>query len=141
MGGWFLMAYRFSQRSLARLQTCEPDLVLLMTEALADPSCPSDMTVLEGHRGEDRQNEMVRTGKSQLAWPKSRHNSTPSQAVDVAPYVDGAVSWSWPHYYPLADHIKATWARLKADGRVSGDIEWGGDWTSFLDGPHWQIAR
>ena len=43
------MTYRFSQRSLDRLNTCHPDLVLLMTEALADPDCPSDMTVLCGY--------------------------------------------------------------------------------------------
>jgi len=133
--------YRFSRRSTERLQTCDPDLILLMNEALADPACPSDMTILEGHRGEARQNQMVAEGKSQLRWPKSRHNSFPSMAVDVAPYVNGGVSWSWPHYHPMAEHIKATWARLKAEGKVVGTLEWGGDWRSFKDGPHWQINR
>jgi peptidoglycan L-alanyl-D-glutamate endopeptidase CwlK len=112
-----------------------------MNEALADPACPSDMTILEGHRGEARQNQMVAEGKSQLRWPKSRHNSFPSMAVDVAPYVNGGVSWSWPHYHPMAEHIKATWSRLKAEGKVAGTLEWGGDWRSFKDGPHWQINR
>jgi len=133
--------YGFSRRSTERLKSCDPDLILLMNEALSDPACPSDMTILEGHRGEARQNQMVAEGKSQLRWPKSRHNAFPSMAVDVAPYVAGAVSWSWPHYFPLADHIKATWARLKAEGKVVGELEWGGDWRSFKDGPHWQINR
>jgi peptidoglycan L-alanyl-D-glutamate endopeptidase CwlK len=62
-------------------------------------------------------------------------------AVDVAPYVNGGVSWSWPHYHPMAEHIKATWSRLKAEGKVAGTLEWGGDWRSFKDGPHWQINR
>jgi peptidoglycan L-alanyl-D-glutamate endopeptidase CwlK len=84
---------------------------------------------------------MRATGKSQLAWPKSRHNSFPSMAVDAAPYVGGSVSWDWEHYHPLADHIKATWARLKAEGKVHGELEWGGDWRNFKDGPHWQINR
>jgi hypothetical protein len=135
------MTYRYGRSSTKRLQSCDPDLILLFNQALADPACPSDITILEGHRGEERQNQMVAEGKSQLRWPKSRHNSFPSMAVDAAPYVGGAISWSWPHYYPLADHIKATWARLKAEGKVHGELEWGGDWSSFKDGPHWQINR
>lgn len=133
--------YRYGRRSLERLNSCDPDLFLLMCEALADPACPSDMTVLEGHRGEARQNEMHAAGRSQLRWPRSRHNTMPSMAVDVAPYVGGAVSWDWEHYHPLADHIKATWARLKAEGKVHGELEWGGDWRRFRDGPHWQLNR
>jgi hypothetical protein len=88
-----------------------------MNEALADSACPSDITILEGHRGEERQNQMVAEGKSQLRWPRSKH-----------------------YYHPLADHIKATWSRLQAEGKVVGNLEWGGDWR-FQDGPHWQINR
>jgi len=134
------MPYAFSSRSLSKLNSCHSDLILLMTEALADPECPSDMSVLEGFRDEERQNQMVEDGKSQLPWPRSRHNSFPSMAVDVAPYV-GGISWDWTYYYPLADHIKTVWQRLQMDGQTTGqyDLEWGGDWTSFKDGPHWQL--
>ncbi len=134
------MSYAFSSRSLSKLNSCHSDLILLMTEALADPECPSDMSVLEGFRDEERQNQMVEDGKSQLPWPRSRHNSFPSMAVDVAPYV-GGISWDWQYYYPLAAHIKTVWQRLQAEGRTSGrcELEWGGDWTSFKDGPHWQL--
>ena len=63
-------------------------------------------------------------------------------AVDAAPYV-GGISWEWKYYYPLADHIKATWNRLQKVGRVSKELrlEWGGDWSSFKDGPHWELVR
>ena len=133
--------YRYGRRSTERLQSCDPDLILLMNEALADSACPSDITILEGHRGEERQNQMVAEKKSQLRWPRSKHNSFPSMAVDVAPYVGGSVSWDWKYYHPLAEHIKATWSRLQAEGKVVGELEWGGDWRSFKDGPHWQINR
>lgn len=111
-----------------------------MREALADPECPSDITILEGFRDEEQQNQMVAAGKSQLAWPKSRHNSEPSMAVDVAPYV-GGISWDWLDYHPLAEHIKTVWQRIQMDGVTTGqyDLEWGGDWKSFRDGPHWQL--
>ena len=134
------MSYRYSSRSTQRLSTCHPDLVLLFDEALADPACPSDISIIEGFRGRDRQNEMKTQGKSQLAWPKSRHNQVPSMAVDAAPYV-GGISWDWDYYHPLARHIKRVWERLQAEGQVdpSHRLTWGGDWQSFPDGPHWQL--
>jgi len=136
------MSYRYSSRSLSRLNTAHPDLVLLFTEALDAPDSPSDITILEGFRSEQRQNELYNQGKSQLKWPRSYHNKTPSRAVDAAPYVNGGISWDWTYYHPLAAHLKATWARLQAEGRVSSDLrlEWGGDWQSFPDGPHWQLV-
>ena len=135
------MTWSYSQRSLTRLGTCHEDLQLLMREALADPECPSDITIIEGHRGQARQDQLVEEGKSQLMWPRSRHNSMPSMAVDVAPYVNGSVSWDWDYYRPLAAHIKDTWARLVANELVTGqyDLSWGGDWRNFRDGPHWQL--
>lgn len=136
------MSYRYSSRSLSRLNTAHPDLVLLFREALDAPDCPSDITILEGFRSEQRQNELYDQGKSQLKWPRSYHNKTPSRAVDAAPYVNGGISWDWTYYHPLAAHLKATWKRLQAEGRVSSDLrlEWGGDWQSFPDGPHWQLV-
>ena len=136
------MRYRFSTRSIDRPNSCHGDLVILMAEALADDACPSDMTILCGYRGEAEQNAAFESGSSQLRFPQSRHNRSPSLAVDVAPYI-GGVSWDWEHYHPLADHIKATWKRLETAGRLSGayDLRWGGDWTSFQDGPHWELRE
>ena len=135
------MGWSYSSRSRNKLQTCHDDLIILMMAALDDPECPCDITILEGHRGEERQNQMVAEGKSQLPWPRSRHNAMPSMAVDIAPYIDG-ISWDWAHYEPLAAHIKTVWQRLLMDDKVSGQyrLEWGGDWRSFRDGPHWQLS-
>lgn len=130
----------FSHWSLSRLETCHPDLVALCLEVVRT----FDITILEGHRGEARQNQMRQEGKSQLSWPNSRHNSQPSLAVDFAPYIMGVgVSWDWQHYYPLAEHVKATWQRLMDEGKLSGefDLSWGGDWRTFKDGPHWQLDK
>ncbi len=135
------MGYRFSRRSLQRLETCHQDLVLLMVEALGAEDCPMDFTIIEGHRGEARQNQLRAEGKSQLRWPASKHNSLPSHAVDIAPYVDGAISWSWDHFNPLADHVLDTWARLVIEERTTGQyrLTWGGSWTTLRDGPHFQL--
>ena len=135
------MGYRFSSRSLERLRTCHADLVLLMTEALADPDCPSDISVLEGVRNQADQDAAFAAGSSTLRWPQSRHNSTPSMAVDVAPYVNGGITWDWQYYYPLAEHVEQVWNRLFVAGDLTGDfaLTWGGDLTTFKDGPHWQL--
>ena len=134
------MSFRYSQRSLAQLNTCHPDLQLLMLEALSDPECPCDITIVEGHRAEHRQNQMVEEGKSQLRWPKSKHNSVPSMAVDIVTYRDGTTDWSWDAYDILLPHIRDTWARLVANELVTGQytLEFGADW-SFRDGPHVQL--
>jgi|DEB0MinimDraft_10_1074344.scaffolds.fasta_scaffold11388_5 peptidoglycan L-alanyl-D-glutamate endopeptidase CwlK len=132
------MGYRWSARSAARLSTCHHVLVALFDQAIE--TSPADMTVLCGHRGEEEQNAAFNSGASKLQWPKSKHNRSPSLAVDVAPWVCGAVSWDWPDYYPLADHIKATWASLPPEVTAGWRLQWGGDWRSFRDGPHWELV-
>lgn len=117
----------FSQRSLKRLEGVHPDLVKVMHRALELTEI--DFVVLEGLRSIDRQRELVRQKKSRTM--NSRHLT--GHAVDIAPLVDGSVSWTWKYYYPLAEAVK------QAAEDVGVPIEWGGDWRSFKDGPHWQL--
>lgn len=121
------MAYAVSQRSLDRLDGVHPDLVAVFKLALS--RSPIDFTVLEGLRTTARQRELVAKGASQTM--NSRHIT--GHAVDVAPYANGAVSWDWPLYHQLEPVIK------KAAADLGVKIEWGGDWASFPDGPHWQL--
>lgn len=133
--------YAFSATSMQRLRTCHADLILLATEALADPECPFDMTVFEGHRTRERQDQLYDEGYSKVQWPNSRHNQFPALAVDIVAYVGGP-SWDWQYLDPMAVHIKATWDRLTKDERTSGNytLTWGGDWA-WRDGAHWQLDR
>ena len=122
------MRYKFSARSIDRMKGLHPDLVAVMHRAIE--ITPIDFTVIEGLRGEARQRQLVAEGKSQTM--NSRHLT--GHAIDVAPIINGKVSWDWKHYYPLAKAIK------KAASELGVNIEWGGDWTSFKDGPHWQLS-
>jgi peptidoglycan L-alanyl-D-glutamate endopeptidase CwlK len=61
----------------------------------------------------------------------SRHLT--GHAVDIAPYVAGQVRWDWPLYHELAKTVKKCAADLDIP------IQWGGDWRSFKDGPHWEL--
>lgn len=123
------MAYKLSARSLARLEGVHPDLVAVVK--LAIEKTDVDFSVVEGLRSLDRQRELLRTGKSRTM--NSRHLT--GHAVDLYPYVNGktVMTWDGGHFHRLAEVIKA------AADDLGVQIEWGGDWSSFKDGPHWQL--
>jgi len=123
--------YKFSAVSLAKLKTCDDRLQLLMATALTRDDCPMDFTVLEGHRGQAAQDAAYQRRASKVKWPNGKHNTLPSKAVDVAPY---PVVWTdLNRFKVLAEHIK------KVADDLGIKVEWGGDWTSFKDYPHWQV--
>lgn len=127
------MAITLGQRSLARLDGAHPDLVRVIKHAATISDI--DFTVLEVLRTPERQRRLMASGATRTM--KSRHLPHPgdgkSRAVDIAPMIVGEVSWAWPHYHRLAAIIK------RAAAEIGVPIEWGGDWRTFKDGPHWQL--
>lgn len=121
------MPYAFGARSLERLQGVHPDLVRVVKRAIA--MSPVDFTVLEGMRTLARQKQLMAQGATRTM--NSRHLT--GHAVDLAPVIDGVVSWDWPLYHKIAPVMKEA-ARLEGV-----PIQWGGDWRSFKDGPHWEL--
>jgi hypothetical protein len=110
-----------------RLAGVHPDLVRVVERAARDGT---KFRVIEGLRTMDRQAELVRAGKSQTM--RSRHLT--GHAVDLAALDEaGRVTWARPAYEALASQVKAAAA---AEGVP---VEWGGDWRSFFDGPHFQL--
>ncbi len=120
--------YSFSTKSADRLKTCSYDLQVILNEVIKH----YDLTVLEGHRGEFKQNQLFKEKKSQVKWPNGKHNAYPSKAVDIAPYPIpdnwGADNWKdLVHFYQLAAIVKfvATQKGIK--------VRWGGDWDGDGD--------
>lgn len=118
---------RFSARSRNSLNGVHSDLVIVTTTALMLSEI--DFVVTEGLRTVARQKELYASGASQTM--KSRHLT--GHAVDLAAYVDGGIRWDWPLYEKLADAMK------RAAALHGIPLEWGGDWSSFRDGPHFQL--
>ena len=114
-----------SSKSLSKLDGVHPDLVSVVKRAIQVTK--QDFMVIEGLRTLERQEQLVASGASRTM--NSRHLT--GHAVDVVPY---PLSWDWPLYYPIADAMK------QAANELSIDLEWGGDWRSFEDGPHWQLS-
>lgn len=129
---------RFGRRSLRELETVHP----ILREILVDVLPIMDFTVLKGHRGEEEQNEAYDTGHSQLRFPHSKHNASPSLAVDIAPY---PIDWNdTERFVLLAGVVKAIAYNLE----VVDIIRWGGDWDQddrmtderFRDYPHFELV-
>jgi peptidoglycan L-alanyl-D-glutamate endopeptidase CwlK len=87
-----------------------------------------DCSVIVGHRNEEDQNLAFATGKSQLRWPQSKHNASPSNAVDVAPW---PIDWDdRERFHLFAGYVLATAEQLYQIGAIKRRVRWGGDWDS-----------
>jgi len=122
------MTYNLSKKSRDRLAGVHPDLVKVVERAIEITEV--DFAVLEGVRSKTRQEQLVKAGASQTM--RSRHLT--GHAIDLGAYVAGSVRWDWPLYYKLAVAVKQAAAELQVP------IEWGGDWKSFKDGPHFELS-
>jgi peptidoglycan L-alanyl-D-glutamate endopeptidase CwlK len=119
--------FKFSKRSMQRLEGVHEDLRVVMLYAIA--ISPVDFAITEGLRTLDRQKQLLEAGASKTL--NSRHLT--GHAVDVAAFIGREVRWDWPLYERLAESVK------QAAKVVQIPIEWGGDWKRFRDGPHFQL--
>ena len=126
---------RFGNSSKKRLATCDDRLQKVFNEVIKHVDC----SVLEGHRGEERQNKLHKEGKTKVTYPKGRHNSFPSRAVDVVPY---PIDWDDRERF----HLFAGFVIGLARG-MGINLRWGGDWNQnfevddnmFDDFPHFEL--
>jgi len=124
------MTRQYSARSVKSLRGIHPDLRRVIDRALQDS--PLDFVVIEGLRTPERQKQLVASGASKTL--NSRHIT--GHAVDLVPVgPNGKAAFDWPLYDKLGPAVKAA---AQAEGVA---IVWGGDWSSFRDGPHFELDR
>lgn len=118
-----------------RLEFAHPDLARVVRRCAADWKDKTFTFVITCvARTLAEQKVLVKKGASKTM--RSRHliaKNGYSHAVDVAAVIDGQVRWDWPLYNKIAKAMKAA---AKAEGVP---LEWGGDWKTFKDGPHYQL--
>lgn len=130
-----MSSVKLSQRSTERLNTVRMELRQVVLKAFE--TVPFDVTVIEGYRNKDRQDQLFAEGKTKVRV--SRHQS--GFAVDLAPY---PVDWNdTQRFITLAEHMFA------AAKELGVTIRWGGNWSrdnvhdkppsSFVDMPHFEI--
>jgi len=119
------MMPHFSKASQDKLDTCHPDLQRLMNEVIKERDC----TIVCGYRDKAGQDVAYQDGAG-LAWPRSKHNRVPSEAVDVMPC---PIDWhDLEGVYEFANLVLIT-AKL-----LDINIKWGGTFKKF-DGPHYEL--
>jgi peptidoglycan L-alanyl-D-glutamate endopeptidase CwlK len=123
------MTFSLGLKSKWNLQGVHEDLVEVVSRAIQLSTI--DFTVLEGVRSIERQRALCECGASQTM--KSRHLT--GHAVDLGALIDGQVRWDWPLYHKIAEAMKTAALELHIP------IEWGGDWKTFPDGPHFQLTH
>jgi peptidoglycan LD-endopeptidase CwlK len=150
------MSFKFSTRSIQRMQGVKPELVRVAHRAIELTTV--DFGITEGLRTAARQRELVAQGKSQTM--NSKHIT--GDAIDVVAYINGKVSWNISLYDNIAD------AFAKAGRELGVPLIWGAAWSisditkyngtmeqamleyvdlrrsqgrrPFIDGPHFELS-
>ena len=119
--------YQLSDRSMDKLVGVHSDLVSIVYRAIQTTEI--DFGVSEGLRSLETQKEYLDKGVTTTL--NSRHLS--GHAVDVFAYVGGVARWEMPLYAKIHN------AFTSASQELGIPVEWGGGWSSFPDGPHFQL--
>jgi len=131
----------FSKSSKSKLESCDPELQILFNYVIKYFDCK----VIYGYRTKKAQNAAFAGGFSKVKYPNSKHNKTPSQAVDVIPY---PIQWkNIDRMRYFIGFVKGIARMLKDYGAMEKEIITGIDWDNdtvltdqrFNDFPHFQI--
>lgn len=131
--------YSFSERSALNLKSAHPTLQTLLKRAIEEVN----FTVIEGHRGKEKQNRLYDEGKSELPYPESKHNNMPSLAVDIMPYPiepveDIRFAYCNGIIRGLAEEMGIP-IRLGIDWNMDGELVKYDEEESFFDGAHIEL--
>ncbi len=105
---------KLGKRSRQRLKGVDPKLVNVLNEV-----CKYfDITIIEGLRSQERQNQLVEEGKSKTKFGKH----VQGLAVDIAPY---PIDWdARDDFHYLGGFL------LGIASQMGVKIRWGGDWNA-----------
>jgi len=129
--------HRYSKRSAIRLAQCDDRIQQVFNRVIKTVDC----TILVGHRNQETQDDMFETKRSQLRWPKSKHNQLPSLAVDAICY---PIDWYDRERITLfAGFVLGTAYNMNIPLRWGGD--WNRDWytkdNNFDDLVHYELLN
>lgn len=150
--------YSFSKNSQKLIDTCEPVIQVICRNAMAIANtriahCP-DWGVSAGKRTTDEQFNLFRQGRSMAIKDKgsseyvvidptkvitnadgyskkSAHQS--GLAFDIYCYVDGKTNYDLENLSMVATCI------MQAANDFGVDLQWGGNWKSLVDAPHFEV--
>lgn len=134
--------FELPKASKDKLSKVHPDLQKVINRAVEivnELGTDDQFIVTEGLRTKERQLELYNKG---LSRKKNTGRHLDGHAVDLAIWHDrdldrivdmGELDWKFPVYQRMHTIV------LQAAKDVDIPIEWGGDWVSLRDGPHYQL--
>tara|TARA_R100001463_G_scaffold74325_2_gene128307 strand:+ start:122 stop:499 length:378 start_codon:yes stop_codon:yes gene_type:complete len=109
--------YKFGKRSREKLKGVNPKLINVLNELIK----VMDVTIIEGVRTQERQNQLVKEGASKTKF--SKHIT--GKAVDLAPY---PIAWEdRDRFHYMGGMIRGIAKQMNVK------IRWGGDWDNDGD--------
>ena len=113
---------RFGKRSLDVLSELAPDLQTLFKVVIQYV----DIKLICGYRNRIAQHAAFLSDNSKVDWPNSKHNVSPSLAVDWVPFPD---SGKPDDYIYLAGFIMGIGQALFMEGKMFHRLRYGGDFN------------
>ena len=134
---------KFSKSSKDKLLNADPELQILFNYVIKYFDC----TILCSERGREEQDHAFQNGFSTKQYPNSKHNSFPSEAVDVIPWPIECENTDRMRYF--IGYVKGVAQILRAYGAMEAEITTGIDWDNdtvlsdqrFNDFPHFEIKK
>lgn len=138
----------FGTESKEQRETLHPDLQCVVDRAIKIV----DFKILQGLRDEAGQTKAVAEGRSKAEYPKSRHNRsknengtydyTISDAMDLVPF---PIKWPDIRKQTTKEYVKRMGEFYYLAGVIMTcaaeegvKLRWGGRFSSFFDGPHFE---
>jgi len=109
-------------------------LINIVEAAIVDSPFDFGIPQFGGLRTAEDQKSLFDKGVSRCDGYKHKSYHQSGNAFDIYAYVDGKASWDVDHLTVIADHIICV-----AQEQFSVELEWGGNWKTFVDLPHFQI--
>jgi peptidoglycan L-alanyl-D-glutamate endopeptidase CwlK len=133
MGQEIKMSFKFSERSLNRMDGVDPRLQKVALRAIEISQVDFGIPEYGGIRTAEEQNSLYKDGKSKADGYKNQSYHQSGKALDVYAYINGSASWEPEHLAMVAA------AMLQAAAELGYPVQWGGLWKSFQDMPHFQL--
>ena len=126
--------YNLGKRSLQNIEGINNILIDIIKEGIKESPFDFGIPNTGGLRTpEDQYLLFCKKASKCDGYTKKSYHQT-GKAFDIYAYVDGKASWDSKYYEPIARHLQKI-----AKDKFNISLEWGGDWVTFVDMPHFQI--
>jgi len=126
--------YKLSAKSLERLKGVNPVLIKIVLEGIKNSPYDFGIPALGGIRTAEEQQALFNKKVSKCdGYIKKSYHQT-GKAFDIFVVINGKATWDKRYYTPVARHLQKI-----AKEKFNTDLTWGGDWTRFVDAPHFEI--